>query len=150
MSSLLVAATIAAIVGSALIGGIFFAFSNFIMKALVRVPSSEGMLAMQTINPAMLIRRCVGCGYDGALLDGGRAPRCARCGCDLARRPARSYAEMEGLLPHQRRAESRRASGPIGLDRLEHRTSVQRWLAFLFLLVVAGAALMCLASAALP
>jgi uncharacterized membrane protein len=54
MSTLSVIATIAAIVGSALIGGIFFAFSNFIMKALERVPSSEGMLAMQTINVTVL------------------------------------------------------------------------------------------------
>jgi uncharacterized membrane protein len=54
MSTLSVIATIAAIVGSALIGGIFLAFSNFIMKALERVPSSEGMLAMQTINVTVL------------------------------------------------------------------------------------------------
>jgi uncharacterized membrane protein len=54
MSTLSVIATIAAIVGSALIGGIFFAFSNFVMKALERVPSSEGMFAMQTINVTVL------------------------------------------------------------------------------------------------
>ena len=54
MSSLLMAAVIAAIVGSALIGGIFFAFSNFVMKALQRVPSSEGVLIMQTINITVL------------------------------------------------------------------------------------------------
>ena len=54
MSTLSTIAIITAIVGSALIGGIFFAFSNFIMKALARVPSSEGMLAMQTINITVL------------------------------------------------------------------------------------------------
>jgi len=54
MSSLLTVTIIAAIVGSALIGGIFFAFSNFVMKALERVPSSEGVLAMQTINITVL------------------------------------------------------------------------------------------------
>lgn len=54
MNSLTIAATITAIVGTALIGGIFFAFSNFVMKALERVPSSEGMLAMQTINVTVL------------------------------------------------------------------------------------------------
>ena len=54
MNTLLVVATIAAIVGSALIGGVFFAFSSFIMKALERMPSSEGILAMQTINITVL------------------------------------------------------------------------------------------------
>ena len=60
MSTLLFVATVAAIVGSALIGGIFFAFSNFIMKALERVPSAEGMLAMQTINVTVLNRWFLG------------------------------------------------------------------------------------------
>ena len=40
----------AALLGSALIGGIFFAFSSFVMKALARVPSSEGIETMQSIN----------------------------------------------------------------------------------------------------
>ena len=35
---------------SALVGGIFFAFSSFVMKALAGVPSSKGMRAMQSIN----------------------------------------------------------------------------------------------------
>lgn len=54
MSTLLTIATVVAIVCSALIGGIFFAFSNFIMKALERVPSAEGIRAMQTINVTVL------------------------------------------------------------------------------------------------
>ena len=53
---------------------------------------------VQTINRRLFTRRCLACGYDGALLQDGQAPRCARCGCDLRRRPARSYAEMEGLV----------------------------------------------------
>ncbi len=60
MNTLMLIATIAAIVGTALIGGIFFAFSNFVMKALERVPSSEGMLAMQTINVTVLNRWFLG------------------------------------------------------------------------------------------
>jgi len=60
MNTLIVVATIAAIVGTGLIGGIFFAFSNFVMKALERVPSSEGMLAMQTINVTVLNRGFLG------------------------------------------------------------------------------------------
>ena len=60
MNTLTIVATITAIVGTALVGGIFLAFSNFVMKALERVPSSEGMLAMQTINVTVLNRWFLG------------------------------------------------------------------------------------------
>lgn len=43
-----------ALLGSALIGGVFFAFSSFVMKALARVPSTEGIAAMQSINIAVI------------------------------------------------------------------------------------------------
>ncbi len=43
-----------ALLGSALVGGIFFAFSSFVMKALARVPSAEGISAMQSINVVVL------------------------------------------------------------------------------------------------
>jgi len=43
-----------ALLGSALVGGIFFAFSSFIMKALAGVPSSEGIGVMQSINVVVL------------------------------------------------------------------------------------------------
>jgi len=43
-----------ALIGSALIGGVFFAFSSFIMKALARVPSAEGISVMQSINVVVL------------------------------------------------------------------------------------------------
>lgn len=36
--------------GCALIGGVFFAFSSFVMPALGNVPTSEGIRAMQRIN----------------------------------------------------------------------------------------------------
>lgn len=45
---------ITALLGSALVGGIFFAFSSFVMKALERVPHSEGIAAMQSINVVVL------------------------------------------------------------------------------------------------
>jgi uncharacterized membrane protein len=32
------------------IGGVFFAFSSFVMKALARLPPNEGISAMQSIN----------------------------------------------------------------------------------------------------
>ena len=40
--------------GSGLVGGIFFAFSNFVMKALARVPPAQGIAAMQSINVVVL------------------------------------------------------------------------------------------------
>ncbi len=43
-----------ALLGCALIGGVFFAFSSFVMKALARVPSSEGIAAMQSINVVVI------------------------------------------------------------------------------------------------
>ena len=68
MSTTMTIAIFAAIVGSAMIGGIFFAFSNFIMKALQRVPSPEGMLAMQTINVTVLNRGFLGVFMGTALI----------------------------------------------------------------------------------
>jgi len=43
-----------ALLGSALVGGIFFTFSSFVMRALARVPSAEGIGAMQSINVVVL------------------------------------------------------------------------------------------------
>ena len=43
-----------ALLGSALTGGVFFAFSSFVMKALARVPASEGISAMQSINVVVI------------------------------------------------------------------------------------------------
>ena len=42
--------TFIAALGSGLVAGIFFAFSNFVMKALARVPPAQGVAAMQSIN----------------------------------------------------------------------------------------------------
>jgi len=39
-----------ALLGSAVMSGTFFAFSNFVMKSLARLPSKEGIAAMQSIN----------------------------------------------------------------------------------------------------
>jgi uncharacterized membrane protein len=40
--------------GSALVGGIFFAFSTFVMQALGRLAPEQGIAAMQTINVTVL------------------------------------------------------------------------------------------------
>jgi uncharacterized membrane protein len=42
--------TFAAAIGSALVAGIFFAFSTFVMSALGRIPADQGIRAMQSIN----------------------------------------------------------------------------------------------------
>ncbi len=44
--------TIAAAVGAGVSGGVFFAFSVFVMKALGRLPAAEGISAMKAINKA--------------------------------------------------------------------------------------------------
>ena len=54
MSALNTIAVVLALLGSALIAGVFFAFSSFVMKALGRVPASEGIAAMQSINVVVL------------------------------------------------------------------------------------------------
>jgi uncharacterized membrane protein len=53
-------AVVAAVLGSALVGGIFFAFSNFVMKALARVPFPDGIATMQAINIVVLNRWFLG------------------------------------------------------------------------------------------
>lgn len=46
--------TLAALLGSGIMAGCFFAFSNFVMPALARRPAGEGMAAMQAINVTVL------------------------------------------------------------------------------------------------
>lgn len=47
---LLTAVIIASTVSSALVGGVFFAFSVFVMRALADLPPAQGILAMQRVN----------------------------------------------------------------------------------------------------
>lgn len=54
MSSLFPIIGTVALLGSAVVGGVFFAFSSFVMKALARIPSSEGIAAMQSINVVVI------------------------------------------------------------------------------------------------
>jgi uncharacterized membrane protein len=42
------------VVGSALMAGVFFAFSTFVMKALERLPPPQGIAAMQSINVVVI------------------------------------------------------------------------------------------------
>jgi uncharacterized membrane protein len=50
MSGPLVALTIAAAIGCGVVGGVFFAFSTFVMAALRRLPAAQGIAAMQSLN----------------------------------------------------------------------------------------------------
>lgn len=53
-------AVVLALLGSALIGGVFFAFSSFILKAPARVPAPRSITAMQSINVVVLNRSFLG------------------------------------------------------------------------------------------
>jgi uncharacterized membrane protein len=46
--------TLAAALGSGVIGGAFFAFSSFVMRALGRLAPPEGIRAMQSINVVVI------------------------------------------------------------------------------------------------
>jgi uncharacterized membrane protein len=52
--------TLTAALGAAIIGGVFFAFSNFIMPGLARLTAAHGAGAMQAINVAVLNRWFLG------------------------------------------------------------------------------------------
>ena len=82
---------------------------------------------VHTIDRHLHLRRCVACGYDGSLLRNGHADRCARCGCDLHERPARSYAEMEGL-------DGLYDEQPLLVPRPRRdRHFLHKWIAFMFI-----------------
>jgi uncharacterized membrane protein len=48
------AITLLACVGAGTVGGVFFAFSTFVMKALAQLPADQGVTAMQRINVVVL------------------------------------------------------------------------------------------------
>lgn len=50
IDQVLFALTLFSALGCGLVAGIFFAFSNFVMKALARITSAQGIAAMQSIN----------------------------------------------------------------------------------------------------
>ena len=62
-----------ALLGSALVGGIFFVFSSFVMKALARVPPAEGIAAMQSINVVVINPSFLGAFMGTAALSLGAA-----------------------------------------------------------------------------
>ncbi len=54
MNALADVLTPVAVLGCALVAGIFFTFSNFVMSALGQLPSKQGIAAMQAINVTVL------------------------------------------------------------------------------------------------
>lgn len=52
MTGALRGATVLAAVGCAGVGGVFLAFSSFVMRGLEQLPASQGIAAMQSINVA--------------------------------------------------------------------------------------------------
>lgn len=54
VDGLLFTLTLVAALGCGLMAGVFFAFSVSVMKALARLPSAEGIAAMQSINVAII------------------------------------------------------------------------------------------------
>lgn len=60
-------------VGAGTIGGVFFAFSAFVMKALAQLPASQGVAAMQHINVVVLNPLFLGFFFGTAVLGAGCA-----------------------------------------------------------------------------
>jgi uncharacterized membrane protein len=54
MEKWLVFLIVFAALGSGMIAGVFFAFSNFVMQALGRLPPADGLRAMQAINVTVI------------------------------------------------------------------------------------------------
>lgn len=54
MKDLLLTTTLASAIGSGLMSGLFFTFSNFVMKALIKLPPPQGSVAMQNVNVAII------------------------------------------------------------------------------------------------
>ena len=62
------ALTLIAVLGCGLMGGVFFAFSPFVMKALSGLPLREGIAEMQSINVAALNRWFMGAFFGTAVV----------------------------------------------------------------------------------
>ena len=77
-SGLLDILTIAAVLGSGSVAGIFFALSTFVMRALGRLPQNQGMAAMNAINITIFnpwfFFAFFGTGPFGDSLGGGQDP----------------------------------------------------------------------------
>lgn len=83
-----------AALGTGLSAGVFFAFSNFVMKALTALPASKGIAAMQSINITVVNPLFMG------ILFGTAVACLALLGCALAglREPGSVYLIAGSVL----------------------------------------------------
>lgn len=65
---MLTVVTLLVCISAGIVGGVFFAFSTFIMKALAQLPASQGIAAMQRINVVVLNPLFLGVFLSTALL----------------------------------------------------------------------------------
>ena len=124
-----------ALLGSAMVGGIYFAFSSFIMKALASLPTAVGIGAMQAINVVVINRSFLVVFFGTGLLSlvaGGLA----LWGWDHSSAPLFLAAAlfylvgtilvaMFGNVPLNKRLAAVSAAGPDVRDLWEHYLS--RW-----------------------
>ena len=68
---MLTALSLLACIGAGTVGGVFFAFSTFVIKALAQLPASQGVAAMQRINLVVLNPLFLGVFMGTALLATG-------------------------------------------------------------------------------
>ncbi|MGH8621875.1 MAG: hypothetical protein ACRET3_07030, partial [Burkholderiales bacterium] len=68
---MLVALSVLICIGAGTVGGVFFAFSTFVMKALAQLPASQGVAAMQRVNVVVLNPLFLGVFMGSALLSLG-------------------------------------------------------------------------------
>lgn len=73
MSQVVPVLAIVALLGSAVVAGVFFAFSTFVMKALSRLPAPEGIAAMQSINVVVINPMFLGVFVGTAAVSSGMA-----------------------------------------------------------------------------
>ena len=94
MTGALYAATLVTALGCGLVAGAFFAFSSFVMAALKRLPTAEGITAMQSINilavtPAFMTAlfgtaaACIGLIVWTVITSDGRTASLVLAGCAL-------------------------------------------------------------------
>ena len=80
-------------IGAALVGGVFFAFSSFVMKALGQLPAASGVAAMQRINVVVLNPWFLGAFMGTALL----AAACVVAAVMLRAEPRAPWVLAAGL-----------------------------------------------------
>ncbi len=73
MDGFLFVLTLLTALGCAMMAGVFFAFSAFVMKALARLPAEQGIAAMQAINVAAVTFAFMAALFGTALACGGLA-----------------------------------------------------------------------------